>query len=309
MAYKFHILIILMLVLIVFGCSRFNGKTTQISFKKGGETSNKSINIEKTRSATIRLATTTSLDNSGLLNYIIPDFKNKTGISVDVIAVGSGQALKQARDGNIDVVIVHSPDDEESFINEGWGLEKRYICQSQYLIAGPKTDPANLVNESFASEAFKRIAETKLKFISRGDNSGTHKTEIKIWQEAGIKPSRDWYIEAGQGMSAVLSMASEMGAYTLTDTATFFSMQDKLQLSIILAGDPALQNIYSVILLNPQKLRNVKHAEAMKFAEWITSSETKKLISEYEVNGHKVFEVRDLKSLDNTPQQCKNDNP
>jgi len=249
----------------------------------------------------IKLATTTSVDNSGLLAYLLPLFKKETGIGVDVIAVGTGQALQQARDGNVDVVIVHDRKAEEQFISEGYGLERKYICENQFVIVGPESDPANVVIASDAKEAFTKIMETKSIFVSRGDDSGTHKAEKRIWQAAGLIPKGEWYIEAGQGMGAVLTMADEKQGYTLTDTGTFYSMIDKIQLVAIFAGDPDLVNVYSIIPLNPEKLRNIKKDAASKFVDWITSPETKKLIAAFEVNGHKLFDVKDMTTDSDEP--------
>lgn len=240
---------------------------------------------------TIKLATTTSLDSTGLLDALLPVFLEKTGIAVDVIAVGSGKAMEHGRAGDVDVLVVHSPDDEKKFMEEGYGKERIYICQNEFVIVGPKSDPAGISKVKTAAEAFSKIAESKSFFISRGDQSGTNAKELKIWKEAGITPSGDWYIESGQGMSPTLIMADEKLGYTLTDNATYYSMIDKLELPILFSGDPKLLNIYRVITLNPEKNPNVKYKEALNFARWITGPEAEKIIRDFTANGHKLFKI------------------
>jgi tungstate transport system substrate-binding protein len=201
---------------------------------------------------TIKLATTTSVDNSGLLGYILPVFTESTGIDVDVIAVGTGRALELGKAGDVDLVLVHSPQAEEEFIAGGYGVGRHYVAQNEFVIVGPETDPADLHSMNSAAEAFSDIMGAEATFVSRGDDSGTHKREKEIWERMGVKPEGKWYVEAGQGMGAVLTMANEMQGYTLTDTGTFYSMEDNLDLVILFSGDPVLDNIYSVIPLSPE---------------------------------------------------------
>jgi len=243
------------------------------------------------QSTTIKLATTTSVDNSGLLNYLLPFFKEKTRIQVDVIAVGSGAALEMARNGDVDIVLVHAPSAEEEFVAQGHGVARHYVAQNEYVIVGPKADPAGIGESTTAAEAFGKIIDSGCKFVSRGENSGTHKKELSVWESMEVTPKGEWYIEAGQGMGAVLMMAGELEAYTLTDTGTFYSMEDDLDLVILLSGDPTLINIYSIIPLNPDVHPDLKHQEAMVLVNWITSPEAIDLINGFEVNGHALFEV------------------
>lgn len=241
---------------------------------------------------TIKLATTTSTENSGLLAHILPDLQEKHNIKVDVISVGTGKALQHGCAGDVDVVLVHAPEAEIKFIEDGCGVSRYYVAQNQFVIVGPKHDPAGLRDAESLIHAFNRIADSESVFISRGDRSGTHQMELSIWEETGIKPSGEWYIEAGQGMGAVLIMAQERYAYALTDSGTFYSMADKLELEILFYDDPLLDNIYSVIRLNPEKYPELKHDEAGVFIDWITSDETAHLIKDFEVNGYQLFDVK-----------------
>ena len=250
-------------------------------------------NHQAEKNISIRLATTTSCDNSGLLKHILPDFKSKTGIGVDVIAVGTGKALELGKNGDVDVVLVHAPDTEKQYIENGWATNRTYVCQNEFVIVGPESDPAKLSNAKSALDAMRRIQKNKSEFISRSDNSGTHKKELSIWKNAGIEPSGDWYIKAGQGMGAVLIMAYEMDAYTLTDTGTYYAMTSKLNLPIAFSGDSNLENVYSVLKLNPEKHPDLNHSDVKEFIEWLTSDETAKLIRAFEVNEHTLFSVTD----------------
>lgn len=251
--------------------------------------------------STIKLATTTSCDNSGLLKHILPDFTAATGIEVDVIAVGTGKALQHGRDGDVDVVLVHAPNSELQYINDGWATARHYVCQNEFVIIGSESDPAKLKDAKSVSEALEMIQGSESVFISRGDNSGTHKRELSVWKSAGIEPSGDWYQSAGQGMGAVLTMANEQQSYTLTDTGTYYSMIDKLNLPILFSGDSLLDNVYSVMPLNPEKHPDLKHAEAKQFIEWLTSEKTVEKIAVFEVNGHVLFKVVDNPEYTTTP--------
>jgi len=246
---------------------------------------------QRAETVTIRLATTTSVDNSGLLGHLLPRFTEETGIGVDVIAVGTGRALELARAGNVDIILVHDPEAEEKFVSEGYGAERRYVARNEFVIVGPESDPAEVHAMNSAQEAFSNIMGAQARFISRGDNSGTHMRELSIWNSMGVTPQGEWYVEAGQGMGAVLTMADEMRAYTLTDTGTFYAMADNLDLVVLFSSDPILDNIYSIILLNPVIRPNLKHAEAMKLADWITGPEAIEMINGFEVNGHRLFRV------------------
>jgi len=228
------------------------------------------------------LATTTSTYDSGLLDFILPDFEQKYGSRVEVVAVGTGQAIRLGQDGNADVLLVHDPDKEEQFVADGYGVNRQDVMYNDFVIVGPKEDPAGIKGSGKATEAFARIATVRARFVSRGDNSGTHTKEKTIWKEAGIQPSGDWYISTGQGMGEVLTIAEELKAYTLSDRGTYLArMMEGYNLSILLEGDPTLFNPYSVIAVNPAKHPEVHYDLAMKFIEWLTSPETQQRIAEF----------------------------
>lgn len=233
----------------------------------------------------IILATTTSTDNSGLLDYILPNFKEKTGIEAKVVAVGTGKALQMGRDGEADVLLVHAKSSEEKFVEEGYGTERSDVMYNDFVIIGPKDDPAKLSEKAKSNvvEAFKILGEGHAKFVSRGDDSGTHKKEKQFWEEAGLEPKDDWYVSAGEGMGKVIQMTNEMLAYTMSDRATYLSMKDKIELEVVVEGDSKLFNQYGVIPVNPDKNENVKiNSEGAKaFVEWLLSEETQKLIGEF----------------------------
>ncbi len=232
----------------------------------------------------IILATTTSTQDSGLLDVILPDFVAKSGIQVDVIAVGTGQALQLGKDGNADVLLVHARASEDAFMEEGHGVRREDVMYNDFVIVGPASDPAGIQGGSDAAAALTAIAEAEASFVSRGDESGTHTKEKSLWTAAGIEPAGDWYISAGQGMGDVLTMADEMEAYTLTDRATYLAMRlGGLDLEIVVEGDPVLFNPYGVIAVNPDKNANIKVDLANEFIDWLVSLPTQELISEYGV--------------------------
>jgi len=210
---------------------------------------------------TIRLATTTSLENSGLLDVLLPAFYEKTGITVRVLPMGTGKALRTARDGNCDVVLVHAPQAEKEFVNQGWGVDHRRIMFNYFVLAGPADDPAGVKDAKTPEEAFKKIAETKSVFTSRGDNSGTHKKEMIIWGLTGIEPSGSWYRSLGNGMGPTLTVANEMQGYVLTDYGTFVKFRNKLDLVILYKSGKAFFNPYSIIMVNPARHPQVKTVE------------------------------------------------
>ena len=226
------------------------------------------------------LAKTTSTENSGLLKYILPDFKDKYGITVQVVAVGTGQALKLGEDGNADVVLVHARAREDAFVDSGFGVARKDVMYNDFVIVGSETDPAGLQSMTDAAAAFAKIAEAEAPFVSRGDDSGTHTKEKAIWANAGIEPIGAWYISAGQGMGAVLTMSDEIQAYSLSDRATYLTMtKEGLGLKILIEGDPVLFNPYGVIAVNPARYPDINYDLAMKFIEWLTSVETQKMIA------------------------------
>ncbi|MBF4692909.1 ABC transporter substrate-binding protein [Fusibacter ferrireducens] len=231
------------------------------------------------------LSTTTSTRDSGLLDEIIPDFEAKTGIEVKVVAVGTGKALQMGVDGEADVLLVHAKTSEEKFVSDGDGVERFDVMYNDFVLVGPKAsgDQLNLSAMNTIEDVLKYVSENQLKFVSRGDDSGTNKKEISLWNTLELNPSGDWYILAGKGMGDVLMMASEMQAYTLTDRATFLAMQDKLDLEIVYQADEALLNYYGVIAVNPNKNDQINSKGAEQFIKWILSAETQKKIGEFGV--------------------------
>lgn len=240
----------------------------------------------------IILATTTSTENSGLLSFILPDFEEKTGITVKVVAVGTGQALKLGEDGNADVLLVHAPALEEAYMAGGYGVDRQPVMYNDFVILGPAEDPAGIHGLTSAPEAFRHIAEAGAVFASRGDESGTHVKEKDIWKTAGITPEGDWYRSIGQGMGQTLTAAAEMRAYTLSDRATFLTMKAKgLALEILVEGDANLLNPYSVIAVNPQRYPQICYAGAEAFIQWITSLPTQERIASFgrDTLGQSIF--------------------
>jgi tungstate transport system substrate-binding protein len=229
----------------------------------------------------LRLSTTTSTENSGLLAALIPPFEARFGLQVDVIPVGTGRALKLAEGGDVDVTLVHAPELEEQFVKQGFGVNRRYVMYNDFVIVGPPHDPAGIKNAPDAKSAFRRIAQTKDLFISRGDRSGTHIKELNLWGKTGLSPSLPWYLEAGRGMGAVLVIADQKRAYTLTDRGTFLSFRQKLDLHILVEGDRALFNPYHVIATNPARHPHVNYLGAMLLIGWLTSPEGQEIIATF----------------------------
>ena len=242
------------------------------------------------RAAVIKLATTTSTENSGLLDVLLPAFRESTGIDVHVMAMGSGKALRTARDGNCDVVLVHSPAAEAQFVRAGWGINRRSVMYNDFVILGSSQDEAGVGAAESPADAMKRIARAGSVFVSRGDKSGTHSKEIALWQAAGIVPSGRWYRSVGSGMGQTLTMANEMKAYVLVDRGTFIKFRRTIDLVVVFDGDAALRNHYSVIAVNPKKRPSLEHYdEVMKFIEFLTSDEGRTLIAQYQVDGETLF--------------------
>lgn len=228
------------------------------------------------------LATTTSTQDSGLLDYLLPFFEQETGVKVDVIAVGTGQALQLGQDGNADVLLVHARSKEDEFMKNGHGTRREDVMYNDFIIVGPESDPAGIKGMTSAVEAFKAIAEKQASFISRGDESGTHTKEKSIWSKAAIEPQGDWYVSAGQGMGEVLTMANEQQAYTLTDRATYLARTKAgLDLQILVEGDKDLLNPYGVIAVDPKKNPNIQGDLANQFIEWIISVPVQEKIAEF----------------------------
>ncbi|SHJ63150.1 tungstate transport system substrate-binding protein [Paramaledivibacter caminithermalis DSM 15212] len=264
----FIMLLILTLTITSFtGCSKATTNQTNVIGNKGS----------------IILATTTSTENSGLLDYILPKFKEETGIDVKVVAVGTGKALQMGRDGEADVLLVHAKSSEEKFVKEGHGTERFDVMYNDFVIIGPKDDPAKLKEKAKSNvmQAFKILSQGHSKFVSRGDDSGTHKKEKKFWEEAGIEPNGDWYISAGKGMGDVIQMTNELLGYTMSDRATYLSMKDKIELEVVVEGDSKLFNQYGVIPVNPDKNDKINKSGAKAFVDWILSEKTQRLIGEF----------------------------
>lgn len=230
----------------------------------------------------IRMSTTTSVNDSGLLPYLLPVFEKATGYTVEVQSAGTGAAIQKAVDGNADLILVHSKASEETFVNDGYGVERIPFMYNYFVVVGPSADPAGIRNGAEnAAEAFGKIADTKSAFVSRGDESGTHKAELKIWGDDVPGADDEWYISAGQGMGACLSMASEKGAYCLTDKATFLSNKADLDLEILLSEGEDMKNTYSLIECNPEKLEGINTEGAKALIEWMTGDEASALIAKY----------------------------
>lgn len=240
----------------------------------------------------IVVQSTTSTQNSGLFRYLLPIFQKKTGIQVRVVAVGTGQALKNARNGDGDVVLVHAKEAELKFLHEGWGVKRYDVMYNDFVIVGPATDPAHVAGMSDATAALKKIAAAKAPFASRGDDSGTNKKELALWKEAGIdvkKASGNWYRETGSGMGATLNTSVGMGAYTLTDRGTWISFKNRGDFKIVVQGSPELFNQYGVMLVNPKKHPRVKAKLGQQFIDWLLSAEGQKIIAGYKINGQQLF--------------------
>ncbi len=239
---------------------------------------------ESTFNVRIRCASTTSTQNSGVFDYILPIFEKKTGIRVDVIAVGTGAALEIGKRGDADVIFVHAKELELKAVEEGYFVNRHDVMYNDFLIIGPTDDPVKINGTKSAVEAFRKIAGNSFPFVSRGDKSGTHTKELSIWKKAGVEPAEyKWYLEVGQGMAKTQRIANEKGAYTLTDRGTWLALKDKdkLEMKIVFGNDPILFNQYGVMVVNPQKHPHVKYKEAMKFVNWLVSEEGQNAISSF----------------------------
>jgi len=241
----------------------------------------------------ILLASTTSVDNSGLLRHIIPVFTKETGIAVRVLAQGTGQALATAAHGDADLVLVHDPEAEQKFIAAGDGVERRQIAWNDFIVVGPRSDPAHITVGHDAVAALKAIAAARAPFVSRGDKSGTDALEHRLWRVAAIDPAKEgggsWYRDIGGGMGAALNTAQAMGAYTISDRGTWLSFGNKDDLAVLVEGDPRLLNRYDVILLDPKRHPEAKQEPARRFARWLVSPEGQAAIGGYKVKGEQLF--------------------
>lgn len=242
-------------------------------------------NEDEVEESSIILSTTTSTRDSGLLDYLLPIFTKKTGVDVKVVAVGTGQALQNGRDGEADILLVHAKASEEEFVEEGHGTERQDVMYNDFVLVGPSEDPAGLKENHPDNilEGLKRLSEEQATFVSRGDDSGTHKKELGIWKSAEIEPAGEWYLEAGAGMGDVLKITDEKQAYTLTDRATYLSMKEDLDLDIIIEGDANLFNQYGIIPVDPNKNESINNDGAIEFMNWLLGEEAQNLIKDFGV--------------------------
>jgi len=237
----------------------------------------------------IRLATTTSTYNSGLLDAILPTFEKAHDVQVQVIAVGTGKALKMGEAGDVDLVMTHAPGAEKAFVDAGFGVEPTGLMYNDFVVIGPSADPAGIAAESDLAKAMASIANTDSLFISRGDDSGTHKKERALWRDAQVLPDFSHYKEVGQGMGKVLQMADELNAYTLTDRGTWLAYESRLRLVVLVEGDKRLFNPYQVILVNPVRHQGLNTAGARALRDWLISAQGQQLIGDFTVNGKGLF--------------------
>ncbi len=240
---------------------------------------------------TIRMAVTTSFHNSGLADVLLPEIKADLGLEVQLLVVGTGQALKLGEQGDVDAILVHSRAAEEAFVAQGFGTHRREIMYNDFVLVGPRQDPAGIASAQSAAEALARIAAAGALFVSRGDESGTHKKERALWQAAGIDPTAagPWYREAGAGMGATLNTAAGMGAYTLSDRASWLNFGNKGDLALLYAGDPALFNQYSLIPVNPARHPHVRADLVARLEDWLTGPRARALIDGYRIGGEQLF--------------------
>ena len=237
----------------------------------------------------LKMATTTSTDNSGLLAVLNPPFEKKYNVKLDVISVGTGKAIRLGMNGDVDLILVHAPNAEKKFVAEGFGIEREPVMHNDFIIVGPVEDPAGLKSAKNISEAMSRLINKKYIFVSRGDDSGTHKKEKSLWEKTGVQPSGDWYLSVGQGMGVVLRIADDKEAYTLTDRGTYLAYKDKMKLGIVFENDDALFNPYHIIMVNPEKHPHTKIDLARKYSEFIRSKQGQDLIRNFKVNGKVLF--------------------
>jgi tungstate transport system substrate-binding protein len=237
----------------------------------------------------LRLATGTSTVNSGLLDALIPPFENRYGVRVDVIPVATGKALRLARSGDVDVVLVHDRTAEERFVAEGYGINRRDVMYNDFVLLGPPSDPAKLQEATTLHEALRRVARGRAPFLSRGDDSGTHKKERQLWASAGITPAEPWYLETGLGQGHTLVVASEKQGYVLADRGTYLFMKSNLDLEVVFEGDEALFNPYGVIAVNPDRHPHARYVTALTFIGWLTSPEGQRIINGYRKEGKVLF--------------------
>lgn len=237
----------------------------------------------------VRLATTTSTYHSGLLDYLLPRFEQDTGYKVNIIAAGTGKALKMGENGDVDLVMTHAPKAEANFVVQGYGILPRQLMYNDFVVVGPDADPAKVTEQTNVTEVFKSIATSNATFVSRGDDSGTDKKEKAIWQQAQIEPNFGGYRSVGQGMGPTLNMANEMQGYTMTDRGTWLAYTNKLDLKILFQGDKSLFNPYQVILVNPERYPGINYQGAKAFSDWLVNPKGQQLINSFSLNGTQLF--------------------
>lgn len=283
---RLSLILAILLSIFVIGCSNQSATDTANEGNNAEQQIDQNEEAEQTEeieNSELILSTTTSTENSGLLDAILPSFTEATGYEAKVVAVGTGAALQMGEDGEADVLLVHAKSSEEEFVANGHGLERFDVMYNDFVLIGPNEDSLNLTEKAGSDivKALSIINDSDVTFVSRGDDSGTHKKELSLWKEAEIQPSGDWYVEAGQGMGAVIQMTNELEGYTLTDRATYLSMVDDLDLEVLIEGDSRLFNQYGVIAVNPEKNDKINAEGAEAFINWILSDEAQQLIGEF----------------------------
>jgi tungstate transport system substrate-binding protein len=245
--------------------------------------------VTSAQTVRLRLATTTSTDNSGLLNVLLPPFEERYNVKVDIIAVGTGKALALGRNGDVDIVLVHAREAEDEFVKAGHGVNRRDVMYNDFVIAGPQEDPAGVRGMTDAGEALAKIAAAEAPFVSRGDDSGTHKKERSLWKAAGTVPAGRWYMETGQGMGATLQVAAEKRGYVLADRGTYIAYKEKAGLDVLCEGDPLLHNPYGIIAVDPARHSHTRYMEAMMLIAWVTSPQGQQIIEGFKKDGQPLF--------------------
>ncbi|MGF1686857.1 substrate-binding domain-containing protein [Photobacterium japonica] len=245
--------------------------------------------VQAAQDMTIRLATTTSTYHSGLLDYLLPEFKKDTGYDVEVLAAGTGKSLRMGQNGDVDLVMTHAPKAEATFVEEGYGVLPRKLMHNDFVLVGPKADPAHISGMNDVAAALKTLANDNETFVSRGDDSGTHKKELNLWAQSKMEPNFGGYKAVGQGMGPTLNMASELQGYTITDRGTWLAYQNKLDLKVVLQGDPRLFNPYQVILVNPSRYPDINYQGAKSFSDWLVNTKAQTLINNYKRHGEQLF--------------------